>query len=304
MMPSANPRTEPLRLRTLLGDYPNTLALKKGALSSASVTFDYADVKLAHTAFKRVVRDLEFDVAELAIMTFLMAKAWGKPLVLLPAVLTARFQHPYLVYNAERGPLAPGDLAQRRVGVRSYSVTTAAWIRGILASDYGVDPERVRWVSFEDAHVAEYRDPPWVERAAPGQDALAMLIAGELDAAVVGNPALDDPMLKTLIPDPAAQARDWHRRNRAIQINHMVVVKASLSKSEPQAVQEVFRLLRASKQLAQIPPAEGIDMAPFGVETNRRNLEAAIVCAHQQGLIPRRFEVDELFDDVTRSLGS
>lgn len=294
----------PLRLHTLLGDYPNTRALKQGELRSAQLAFDFADVKVANTAFKRVVRDFEFDVAELAIVTFLMAKAWGKPLVLLPAVLTARFQHAYLVYNAERGHLTPGDLAGRRVGIRSYSVTTAAWIRGILANDYGVDLDRIRWVSFEDAHVAEYRDPPTVERAAAGKDALAMLIAGELDAVVVGNPVLTDARLKTLFPDPSAAAQDWYRRNGAIQINHMVVVRESLSKSNPRAVRELFRLLQESKQAAGLPAAGAIDMHPFGVEANRRNLEIAIEYVHQQRLIPRRFEVDELFDDVTRALGS
>ncbi len=294
---------EPLSLHTLLGDYPNTLALKRGEVRSPHVAFDFADVKVANTAFKRVVRDLEFDVAELAIVTFLMAKAHGKPLVLLPAVVTARFQHPYLVYNAERGQLAPGDLAGRRVGIRSYSVTTAAWIRGILADDYGVDLDRVRWVTFEDAHVAEYRDPPTAERAPAGKDALAMLIAGELDAVVVGNPVRTDAGLKTLIPDPAAASEDWYRRNRAIQINHMVVVKESLSKSNPGAVQEVFRLLRESKEAAGLPAAGAIDMNPFGMEANRRNLEVAIDYVYRQRLIPRRFEVDELFDDVTRALG-
>ena len=301
---SKMPQAEPVRLHTLLGDYPNTLALKQGALRSAQVAFDFADVKLAQTAFKRVVRDLEFDLAELALVTFLMAKAWGKPLVLLPAVLIARFQHPYLVYNAERGPLAPGELAGCRVGIRSYSVTTAAWIRGILANDYGVDLDRIRWVSFEDAHVAEHRDPPTVERAAAGKDALAMLLPGELDAAVIGNAVPADARLQPLIPDPAAAAADWHKRNGAIQINHMVVVRASLSQSRPQAVQEAFRLLQESKQAAGRPGAGAIDMNPFGVEANRRNLEVAIDYVYQQRLIPRRFEVDELFDDVTRALGN
>jgi 4,5-dihydroxyphthalate decarboxylase len=295
---------EPLRLRTLLGDYPNTLALKQGEIGSALVAFDFAEVKLAHTAFKRVVRDLEFDLAELALVTFLMAKAHGKPLVLLPAVVSARFQHPFLVYNAERGHLAPADLAGRRVGIRSYSVTTAAWIRGILANDHGVEPDRVHWVSFEDAHVAEFRDLPAVERAASGKEMLAMLLAGELDAAVVANPVLADPRLKTVFPDPAAAAQDWYRRKRAIQINHMVVVRESLSKSNPRAMQEVFRLLLESKRAAGLPAAGAIDMQPFGVEANRRNLEVAIDYAHQQRLIPRRFEVEELFDDVTRALGS
>ena len=297
-------QAEPVRLHTLLGDYPSTLALKQGALRSAQVAFDFVDVKPAQNAFKRVVRDLEFDLAELALVTFLMAKAWGKPLVLLPAVLIARFQHPYLLYNAERGPLAPGDLAGRRVGIRAYSVTTAAWIRGILANDYGVDLDRIRWVSFEDAHVAEHRDPPTVERAAAGKDAVAMLLAGELDAAVVGNAVPADARLQPLIPDPAAAAADWHRRNGAIQINHMVVVRESLSQSKPQAVREAYRLLQESKQAAGLPGAGTVDMNPFGVEANRRNLEVAIDYVYQQRLIPRRFEVDELFDDVTRALGS
>lgn len=296
--------TDPPRVHALIGDHPNTLALKRGEVRSDLLSLDFDKAKVAHTAFKRVVRDLEFDVAELAIMTFLMAKYWGKPLVLLPAVVLARFQHPYLVYNAERGRLTPHDLAGRRVGIRSYSVTTATWIRAILANDYGVAQDSIRWVSFEDAHVAEYREPHTVERAEASKNALAMLFAGELDAAVVSDAALTDPRLKTVIPDPATEARRWHKRNRAIQINHMVVVSESLSKSNPLAVQEIFRLLQQSKKAAPHAAPGAIDMNPFGLEANRRNLETAIECAHQQGLIPRPFEVDELFNDATRMLGS
>jgi 4,5-dihydroxyphthalate decarboxylase len=291
-----------VRLRALLGDYPITAALKKGELRSADVALDFADVKVPNTAFKRVVRDLEFDVAELAIVTFLMAKAYGKPLVLVPAVLVGRFQHPFIVYNAERGGLSPGDLAGRRVGIRSYSVTTVTWIRGILTDDYGVDLDRVKWVTFEDAHVAEFRDPPGIERAAAGKDLVQMLLAGEIDAAIVGA-VPSDPRLKPLIADPAAAADAWRRKNGALQINHMVVVKESLSKSNPRAVQEIYRLLAESKRAAGLPAKGALDANPFGVEANRRNLEVAIDYVHRQGLIPRRFGVDELFDDVTRALG-
>src|SRR3990172_184008 len=196
----------PLRLHTLLGDYPTTLALKRGQVQSPHISLAFADVKVPNTAFKRLVRNLEFDVSELAIVTFLMAKAHGKPLSLLPAVVLARFQHPYLVYNAERGRFSPGGLAGRRVGVRSYSVTTAMWIRGILAEDYGVDLDRVQWIAFEEAHVAQYPDPPGVERAAPGSDPMTMLLEGTLDAAVLAAPSTD-PRIQTLIPDPAAAAR-------------------------------------------------------------------------------------------------
>jgi len=290
---------EPIRLRTLLGDYPVTLALKRGEVRSTAVALDFADVKMPSTAFKRVVRDLEFDVAEIALMTFIMAKSYGRPLVLLPAILFSRCQHPYLVYNAERGQVSPAGLAGRRVGIRSYSVTTVTWVRGVLANDHGVDLDRIRWVTFEEPHVAEYRDPPTVERAAEGKDLMTMLLDGEVDAAILGA-VPDDPRLKPVIPDPIAAGTDWQTRNRALQINHMVAVKEDLSKSSPQAVREVLRLLAESKQAAGMPAASEIDTTPFGVDANRHNLEIAIEYAYQQRLIPRGLEVDELFDEVTR----
>lgn len=294
---------EPVTLKTLLGDYPVTAALKKGEVSSPLVRFDFADIKPPSQGFKRAVRQLEFDVSELAIMTFLIAKAHGVPLVLLPAVVMGRFQHPLIVYNAERGPLAPGELAGRRVGVRSYSVTTGAWIRGILADDYGVDLDRIRWVTFEEPHVAEFRDPANVERAPAGKELTAMLVNGEIDAAIVGA-APTDPRLKTLIPDPSAAARAWHARTGALQVNHLVVVKASLSQARSDVVREVYRLLVESRKASGLPKAGEIDLNPYGLEANRHNLEVAIDCAYRQRLIPRRFEVNELFDDVTRGFNA
>ncbi len=291
----------PVELKTLLGDYPVTAAVKSGAVTSAQVHLAFADVKRPAMAFKRVVRELEFDVAELAIMTFLAAKAHAKPLVLLPAVVLARYQHPYLVYNTARGPLAPRDLEGRRVGIRSFSVTTATWVRGILADDFGVDTSRIRWVTFEEPHVAEFRDPPNVERAPAGRNAEEMLLAGELDAAILADAKLSDPRLARLVPDPESAARDWGARHGAIQINHMVVVKSALSQAQPDAVREVYRMLKASRGRSGEPTAP-VDFTPFGVTRNRRNLEVALDCAYRQGLLPARMSVDELFDDVTREL--
>ena len=292
---------QPVAVRTLLGDYPVTQALKRGEVESPSVRFDFAEVKTPSSAFKRVVRNLEFDCAELAIVTYLMAKAHGKPLVLLPAVIVARFQHPHIVYNAERGPLSPSDLGGRRVGMRSYTVTTTTWLRGILANDYGVDLDRVKWVTFEEPHVAEFRDPPSVERAPQGKELMAMLLAGEIDAAIL--PAVpDDPRLKPLIPDPKAAAEAWRKKYGAIQINHMIVVKESLSKSSPDAVREIYRMFAESKRAAKLPKPGEIDTTPFGLEANRRNLEVAVDFVYQQRMIPRRFAVEELFDDLTRTL--
>lgn len=291
----------PAVLKAMIGDYPITAAMKKGEVSSPEVALEYADVKVPNTAFKRAVRNLEFDVSELAIVTFLMARAYGKPLVLVPAVLVGRFQHQFLVYNAERGSLSPEQLSGKRIGVRSYSVTTVTWVRGILADDHGLDADRVTWVTFEDSHLAEFRDPPNVERAAPGKDITQMLLAGEIDAAIIGG-AATDPRIKPLIADPNAAAREWHRKNNAIQINHMVVVKSSLTRTDPRAVREVYRLLAESKRAAGLPKSGEIDTQPFGMEANRHNLEIAIDYVHRQRLISRRFSVDELFDDVTGAL--
>jgi hypothetical protein len=157
--------TGKIKLFTLLGDYPNTLALKRGEIHSDLVDLEFADVKVASTAFKPLVRDAKFDLGELAIVTYLQAKAYGKPYILLPAPVVARSQHHTLAYNRERGRLTPADLAGKRVGVRAFSVTTGVWVRGILQEQFGVDVDKVHWVTFEDPHVAEYRDPPTVERA-------------------------------------------------------------------------------------------------------------------------------------------
>ena len=267
-------------MKALLGDYPVTKYFKERS------SLEFADVKVPNTAFKRVVRDLEFDVSELALMTFLLAKAHGKPYRLLPAVITARFQHSTLAYNPERGKLSPDKLAGKKVGMRSYSVTTATWVRGILADDYGVDLDKVNWVTFEDPHVAEFRDPPNATRMPAGKDPAAMLLAGEIDAAILAEPPKDGP-LRTLIPDPAAAAAAWKAKNRAIQINHMVTVKNTVSASEAESI---FELLKQSKEKAGNP-----EMNPFGLEENRRNLEVAIDCMLRQRMIARRFTVEELF---------
>jgi 4,5-dihydroxyphthalate decarboxylase len=291
------------RLSTLLGDYPNTRAFRQGRLKPAHAMFDFADATPPHSAFKRAVRGLEFDICELAIVTFLMARAHGKPLVLLPAVIFGRLPHKFLMYNPERGPLSPRDLEGKRVAIRSSSVTTVTWLRGILQREYGVDLAKVHWVAFEDAHVAEYRDPPNVERAPAGRTITDLLVAGDVDAGVVAEGAGSDPRLRTLIPDADAAAAAWHKREGILPINHMVAVKASVSQAHPQAVREFYRLLAESKQAAGLPVAGELDTSPMGLEANRRNLEVAIDYVYTQDLIPRRFSVDELFDDVTRTLG-
>jgi 4,5-dihydroxyphthalate decarboxylase len=281
-----------MRLRTLLGDHPCTTALKHGALRSDLVTFDFVEYSPTHKGFKPMVREQAFDVSEMAIVTYLMAKSVGKPMVLLPSVVLARFQHAHALYNAEWGTLTPRDLNNKRVGIRSFTTTTGAWLRGILANDYGVDLDSIDWVTFEDAHVAEFSDS--AVRAPKGKKIIEMLLDGELDA-VLGEKA-ERPGLKPLFPDAAAEEKSWFAKHKVMPINHMVVVSETLSNNHPEAVREIFRLLRESAALA---PAGSPD---FSADEMGRSLEMIIRYTAQQGLIPRAFALDELFDDLTRTL--
>ena len=186
--------------------------------------------------------------------------------------------------------------------MRAFSQTTGAWIRGILWKDYGLDLASVKWVTFEDAHVAEAKDPPGVERAADGKDITQMLIGGELDAAIFGGNMPDDPRLKSVIPDPDEAAKAWYERHRTVPVNHMVVLKASLAHESPCVVREVYRMLRESKKAAGLPKPGAIDFIPFGYDAVKPALELMNSYAYEMKLIPRRYSVDELFDDTTRPL--
>jgi 4,5-dihydroxyphthalate decarboxylase len=282
-----------MRLRTLLGDHACTSALKDGSIKSDLVTLDFAEYSPTNKGFKPMVREGAFDVSEMAIVTYLMAKSFGKPMVLLPHAVLARFQHAYAVYRAELGNLKPRDLERRRVGIRSFTTTTGAWLRGILANDYGVDLNSIHWVTFEDAHVAEFRDT--TVRAPAGKAIIQMLLDGELDA-VLGE-KVERPGLKPLFADALSEEQSWFAKHQVVPINHMVVVSEALSNEHPEAVREVSRLLRESAALAP-PPA----VPRFNAEEMRRSLELIIQYTAQQGLIPRAFAVDELFDDLTRTL--
>jgi len=291
-----------MKLKTMLGNYPNTKALKSGEIASDLVDFDFAEVKVANNLFKKVVREAAYDCAELAIVTYLQAKTYGKPYVLLPAVVVGRGQHHTIAYNAERGVLKPSELAGKRVGVRAYTVTTGTWVRGILAQDYGVNLDKVEWITFEDPHVAEYRDPAIVKRAPQGKELVQMLLDGELDAGVVGD-KLPDPRLRHLIPDAEDVARKWAQTHGGVPINHMVVLRDEIVRSRPDVAKELFRLLLASKRALKSPTdGTALDPLRFGVEACRRTLEIIIDYCVRQKLLPKKIEVDALFDDTTRAL--
>src|SRR5712671_5806642 len=278
-----------VKLRTNLADYPVTIAVKQGRAGSPLVKFDVCGPKTAHDGFKPMVRENAYDAGELAIVTFLQAKAFGKPYVLLPAPISGRFQHHCIGYSIEHGELKPKDIEGRRVGVRSYAQTTGLWARGVLKHEYGVDLDRVTWVTFDDSHLAEYTDPANTERAPKGAKKLAqMMFDGDVAAAILGADMPKDPRVRTLVPEPHKAAKAWFERTGVIPINHMFAVHEQVSRERPDVVAEIFRMLVESRKAA--PPEALETIPPFGLEANRKAIQLGIDWALEQRIIPRRLE--------------
>lgn len=281
-----------IKLRILLGDHPHTAAIKSGAIKSDLVELDFADYTPTNKGFKPMVRDGAFDVSEMAIVTYLMAKSHDKPMVLLPSVMMARHQYGFAVTNPAAGIVRPKDLEGKRVGIRSFTTTTGAWLRGILANEFDVDLGAIAWVTFEEPHVAEYVDTS--TKAPSGKAIMQMLLDGELDA-VLGEKS-DDPRVKPLFSNIPMEEKAWIAAHGVVPINHMVVVSKQLSDTRPDVVREVKRMLDAS-----LAAAAGKGPSYTKAEMDR-SLELIIDYSAQQDLIPRKYSVDELFDDVTGAL--
>jgi 4,5-dihydroxyphthalate decarboxylase len=289
-----------LTLRTNLAEYAVTKAIRDGRVKSDIVTLDCCGPKKAHDGFKAMLRENQFDAGELAIVTYLQARAYGKPYVLLPTPISGRFQHHCAGYNIDFGQLEPKDIEGKKVGVRTYTQTTGLWIRGVLRHEYGVDLDKVTWMTLGDGHLAEYRDPSNCVRLPAGSNIAQMMLDGELAAALLGEDMPKDPRVRTLVPDAQSAARAWYAREGFVPINHMFAVHRDVSKNHPEAVREIYRMIVESRKLAEGVPEI---FPPLGLEANRKGLQTAIDWALDQKIIPQRLTVDELFDDVTGSLG-
>jgi len=302
-MTTRYPATGPVTLRTNLADSPLSAALKQGKVSSPIVKFDFCGPPTASNAFKAMVRDRAFDAGELAIVTFMQAKTFGKPLTLLPAAVVGRFQHVTISAMAGRGIEKPADLEGQRVAVRAYTQTTGVWARGILQHEYGVDLSKIQWVTTDDPHLAEFTDPPSVVRVDKKEKSLDQrMVDGELHAGILGPDGPKHPEARRLIADHAGRALAWNAKYGCTHINHMFVVDSDLAAARPDVVAEIYRLLAESKAAAGLP--KGLDTLPFGFANVQRSLGIASRYAHEQGVIPRQYTAQELFDHGTEKLGA
>jgi 4,5-dihydroxyphthalate decarboxylase len=298
-------------LKTAIATYPHTKGLKDGSVSVPGVQFEHIEVAPIIGAFRRMCRTYDFDLCEMAITTYLTAKAHDKKFTALPVFVVRQFHHSPIVYNIKSGVQSPKDLEGKKVGVRAYTVTTGVWTRGILATEYGVNLDKITWVVVDEEHVQEYRKPANVlER--PGANLAEMLVEGELAAAIgVGN--VNSPDVTPLIPDATAVEAAWYRKTGIYPINHTVVVKDTLLQSDPSLASRLFAGFEAAKAqfLKQLGsgaalPADaqvlarrrgivGDDPLPNGLAPNRQALEAIIRFAHEQKILPRAVEPEEMF---------
>ena len=255
---------------------------------------------MQYAGFKKMIRDNGFEAGELAIVTYFQAKAYGKSFVMLPIPVSGRTQHHCIGFNKELGHLDPKNIEGRKVGIRTYAQTTGLWVKGILQHEHGVDLDKVTWMTIDESHLAEYRDPPNCERLPMTAKLPQMMLDGELAAAILGNEMPKDARVQTLIPNPAEEAKAWCKREQVFPINHIFVVSSKLSKERPDVVREIYRMLIDSRNLTAESVTSGLP--PVGLEADRKTLEMAMEWTYEQKMIPRRLTFDELFDDTTAGL--
>ena len=239
--------TRRLSSRPLSRPIPTRKALKDGTVTAPGIEFEHVEITPIIAAFRRMCRRLEFDVAEMAITTYLTAKAYNKPFTALPVFVVRQFHHSPIVYNVKSGVASPKDLEGKKVGVRAYTVTTGVWARGILATEYGVDLSKVTWVLADEEHVEEYhKDYPANVVYQAGANLGAMVASGEL-AAAIGVGRVDSPDVKPLIPNAREAEAAWYRKTGLYPINHTVVVKDSLLQADPSLAPRLFDAFKEAK---------------------------------------------------------
>ena len=310
-----------LKLKAVTRTQGNNEALKDASVKPWTFAFDFEEVNPLIDAFRRMVRGLEFDVCEMALTTYVCARAHGKRMTALPIFLVRAFHHGAIAVNAKAGIGSPKDLEGKRVGVnRGYTVTTGLWARSVLQHEYGVDLKKITWVLSGDEHVAEYRPPSNVVPIEKGKKMADMLVSGELVAAI--GVEVEHPDVKPLIPNAKEAGFEALRRRGHYPINHTVVGKDELLSAHPDLAPDIFdafaqaklryvERLRAGKIAKPTPVDEvhrrvmeitGRDPLPYGIGPNRRMLEEAIQSALEQGIITRPVAIEELFPRNTHGL--
>lgn len=306
--------------KTVTRSQGNNQALKDGSVRPKTFDFVFEEVPVLVDGFRRMVRNLEFDISEMALTTYICAREHGKRFTALPIFLVRAFHHGAILVNVKAGIRTPKDLEGRRVGVnRGYTVTTGLWARSVLQQEHGVDLSRVTWVLSGDEHVAEYQPPSNVVPIEPGRKMADMLASGELAAAI--GIELDHPDVRPLIAHAAQAGLEALRQRGHYPINHLMVVKDELLQAHPDLAADIFETFAESKRtylerlrLGRIDKPTAMDELhrrvlaikgdplPYGIEPNRAVLQDVVDNCLTQKIITRAVQVDQLFAPATHGL--
>ncbi|MFS8201204.1 ABC transporter substrate-binding protein [Streptomyces sp. CWNU-52B] len=315
------------KLTVVLGEFPHAQPLLDGDVVTDGYLVEPVEVRPVIGAYRRMIRDLEFDVCELAPVSYLMARQEGIPLTAVPVFLNRRFHHGDVQCAAHSGIRVPRDLEGRRVGVRAYSVSTGVWVRGVLRDEYGVDIDSITWVVDDDDHV-EGRAPANVERVTDGRSLGELLRAGEIDAALTGNAgtgragapkagwaAASEPKTGSdggdggpypLFPEAATLAVDHYLRKGVYPLHSVIAVRTELVERDPGLPAKLYAAFAESKRrhladrpdwsavprLARQRRVIGGDPVPYGIKANEPSLKAMVRFSKDQGLLDANFPSD------------
>ena len=320
--------TERLKLDLAIGDYPHTAEILSGAIPIEGIEPNFIRVVPQIGAYRRMVRQVEFDVCDIAPTTSIIAQALGAPFVALPIFLMRRFHHGGLLVRPDAGVKQPKDLEGRKVGVRAYSVTTGVWLRGILMDEYGVDSSKITWVVDDEEHVTQLKLPDNVMHAPQGRSLADMMAAGELGAGLEGNAGIGRSGSPTtggwqvreanypeLFPNAEELEADWYRRTGIYPIHGTIVVKDEILKRHPWVARSLLDAFSKAKTrwLAKLRSGAADaasdrkyrklseivgDPLPYGTKANLPSMEALADTAFKQKLTARRMKIDEVFVEM------
>ena len=316
-----------IKLDIAVASFPHTAAVLSGEIPIRGVEPNFIQVIPQIGAFRRMVRQVEFDVCEIAPTTYIIARAYGAPFIALPIFVTRRFHHSGLLVRPEAGIKGPKDLEGKKVGVRAYSVTTGVWTRCILIDEYGLDSSKVTWVVDDEEHVTQLKLPANVVHAPEGRSLADMMGAGELSAGFDANAGIGRSGSPTggwkeleanypeLFPNAAELEAAWYRKTDIYPMHGTIVVKDSVLKAHrwvARSLHDAFSQAKAQwlaklhsgdantasdKKYRQLMKVVGDDPLPFGMKLNLPTIRALEHTAFKQKLTPRRMAIDEIFID-------
>jgi len=300
----------PVTLSAAFGTYRHLAGLLDGSVPVPGVQFQAAHTTDYVDIFRRMARNLEFDVALMSMISYLCAREYHIPFSALPVVVNAGFHHADLLVNTDSGIQDPKDLEGKRVGTRTYTVTPGTLDRGILSDEFGVNLDSITWVLAELEHVPQSQDhlpSNVIPGSSEGEDLFPRLASGDLQAGLAGVNlrGAHAPNVKPLFPNAADLDRAYYQRTGIIQPFQLIVVKDALLHEHPWLAEALFRGFKQAKASANVeadPKLKAIigdaDPLPYGLSANRDGFSEAIRLAVEQHVISRHFTVDELFPDL------